>query len=475
MAGFPGARAAVLGRLWGAVCRESLPGVASRRVRGDTVVVSLRDGRRLAGPSSAAVMFAPYPTGLTVTVDGVGFDDPARLARAVGWPERLRAELAGSVANIALARTGSVPPGSGLLADMEARVVDGHPLHPLCRTRTGMSAFEQVMYAPEHCPTVDVDLVPVPARRWEGVGRWPWRDGTDVLLPVHPWQRQHTDLRLPTRGTLTGRPLMSLRTLDVGGGWHVKTAVNIQMTSAVRTVSAAAITNGPVLSVLVAGVGGVEVLAEPAAGAMVVDGVASRQFAAVARRAPVPGAGEVVAPTSALCAGPTPLVVEYASGDPVGWMAALARTVVRPLVELLARGVALEAHGQNTLVVLRDGWPVRAVYRDFGGVRVSPDVLARHGVACPPLAGDIPTNDPWVLRTKFLASVGTMVGEMVAVLSHATGVCVEDLWRPIGSVMADQPALMRGAWPVKATTVMRVARNPLDEVWVWVPNPVKGL
>ncbi|MEV6522041.1 IucA/IucC family protein [Longispora sp. NPDC051575] len=359
------------------------------------------------------------------------------------------------------------------LADVESRVVDGHPLHPLCRTRTGMSAAEQVRFAPEFRPVVDLDLVRVRAGDWVGVGDWPWRDGADFLLPVHPWQREHVWAGdAVVAGTLRGRPLMSLRTLVLADGWHVKTAVSVQMTSAVRTVSVASVRNGPALSALVASLTGLEVLGEPAAGSVGGD----RERAAVLRAGPVLGAGEWVSAVSALCAGPEPLVVGLAGADPVGWVSALVDAVLPPLLALLTVGVALEAHGQNTMVVLRDGLPVRGVYRDFGGVRVSPALLARHRIACPPLFGDVATDDPAVLRAKFASSaLSTLFGEVVAVLARGTGVSPRLLWWPVAQALSGHGALVRGPWPVKALMTMRLAADPLEDVWAWVPSPVGAL
>ncbi len=41
-AALPGARATVLGRLWGAFAREPLPGVTARHREGETLIVTLR-------------------------------------------------------------------------------------------------------------------------------------------------------------------------------------------------------------------------------------------------------------------------------------------------------------------------------------------------------------------------------------------------------------------------------------------------
>ncbi|NEC78128.1 IucA/IucC family siderophore biosynthesis protein, partial [Streptomyces sp. SID7958] len=64
----------------------------------------------------------------------------------------------------------------------------------------------------------------------------------------------------------------------------------------------------------------------------------------------------------------------------------LARLALAVGLRLLELGVALEAHGQNLLVVLSpSGEPRRLVYRDLADIRVSPARLARHGIRVPDL------------------------------------------------------------------------------------------
>ncbi len=50
----------------------------------------------------------------------------------------------------------------------------------------------------------------------------------------------------------------------------------------------------------------------------------------------------------------------------VRWLQQLLQVVVLPVWHLLARhGVALEAHAQNTILIHRNGWPVKLAVRDF--------------------------------------------------------------------------------------------------------------
>jgi len=452
----PGARAAVLGRLWGAYTREPIPGVLRR----DGSTVHTGKGA-LTGPADAAEAYAAVPDGLTLHLDDVAYTEPGALARALGH-DGLAVELDNSVANLALARAAPRPKPTltGTLAQLEQAVVDGHPLHPCCRTRLGMSTLDVLRYAPEHHPIVRLHVVRVPPARWYG-------DGPPLLL-VHPWQRDHLLDSYPWLvpvGRVAARPLMSLRTMaPAGGTHHLKTAVDVRMTSAVRTVSPAAIRNGPALSALVAAPG-LDVFVEDRGGAVLVDGEPSRHLAYLRRRVPHLAPGEVAVPLASLAEA---VRAGHPLPDPLGFFTALAGVLLDPLLHLLRRGIALEAHGQNTLVVLDDGHPTRLLYRDFGGVRISPATLRAQGVEPPPLHGHVATDDPGELRAKLLAAaVSGALAEQVAAFSQAYGIAPALLW-----TRAARPELRDGPLPIKATTAMRLATDPLDDVWASLPNPM---
>jgi staphyloferrin A synthase len=499
-----GARAAVLGRLWGALAREPLPGVTGRAEHGGVLTVRLADGRNLVGAAEAARLFAVPPEGFGVELAGQRHADPAALAAALGFGPRLAADLADSVANLALARAAQPAPDGGrpaLLrfdaAGLEQCVVDGHPVHPLCRTRAGLSPAEVRAYAPEHRPTVDLLVYRVPDEDWLSTG-----DGLPPRLLVHPWQATHLLDRhprlVPTGETVPARPLMSLRTLALrdAPGWHVKTAVDVQMTSAVRTLSPAAVRNGPAVSALLAGLGagaGLGVLREVAAGAVLVDGQPCRSLAMVRRWAPVPAPGTALVPLAVLAApSPAtgrPVLTEAVTlgypGRPLRFAADLVRLLLPPLLRLLHLGAALEAHGQNTLVLLRGGRPRRIYYRDVGGVRLSPARLKAAGIQPPPLHGDLPTDDPQALRTKLFAALAVVLGELAVTLHRGYGVDPAAVWRLAATVARETYAALPGArddaralfgpaLPVKATTAMRLAADPLADLWAAIPNPLAG-
>ncbi|WP_369144301.1 IucA/IucC family siderophore biosynthesis protein [Streptomyces sp. R44] len=532
------ARAAVLGRLWRALLHEPLPGVAARDA--DTGRVELADGRVLSGPPRLPYDLVVPGEDLTVRLDGRAHEHPAALLAALRLPgaEPLVAELAHSVASLALSRAGaaraagSAPgplslassragaaraapsaPGPLLvdpLASAEQSVVDGHPYHPCCRSRPGLSVAEQLAYAPEHRPVVRLDLVAVPADRCRVAGEWPdrLRDGDRLLLPVHPWQTAHV---LPSlghepyvTGAIPARPLMSVRTLaPLDGGPHLKTALSTRMTSAIRDISASGVENSAPLSALLSSV--VADLADTlritrnlAGASALVRGEPSADLAVLLRESPSaaarPRKGETVLPVAALAARPAgdgpPLIhtlLESAGASGADWLAAFADLAVPPLVRLLSRGVAPAAHGQNLLVVLdAHARPRRLVYRDLADVRLSPSRLARHGFDATPVGGKVIDDDPDVLRTMLFGHLfGTTFGTLVSALADRDRAAGTHLWSLVAAAAeraydalpatsenrADRAALFAPELRVKALTLMRL-RGVDRDAWIPLPNPL---
>ncbi|USQ84208.1 IucA/IucC family siderophore biosynthesis protein [Streptomyces phaeoluteigriseus] len=472
-----GARAAVLTRLWRALAHEPLPWVVRRAAARDGLTLHLADGRRLHGPHADPYATAAYVT--AVDLAGTAFDDPARLMTdlAVPYGGGLAGELAHSTASLALSRAGQQPgePGAGDVEgwpahdwEWEQRVVDGHPYHPNCRSRPGFSVAEQLAYGPEHRPpAVRLGLLPVPADECLVSGGWPaeLRDGRRLLIPVHPWQAAHVLKRSCVEG-LAAHPLMSLRTLAVPDGPHVKTALSARLTSSVRDISVGSVAASSALSAFA------ESLAERtdgllhmtrSLGAVTAD---SPDLAAVLRESPAvyAGPGEHVVPVAALA------TTELTSSP--AWLADFARLALTVGLRLLEQGVALEAHGQNLLVVLSaSGAPVRLVYRDLADIRVSPARLARHGLAAPELPARILTDDVTALR-------GKLFGSLVAGALAATAGSGEALGTALAAAVPEVPdtgdlrALRGEPVPVKALTLMRLSPGGSGDRWARLPNPL---
>ncbi|MGW0332561.1 IucA/IucC family protein [Streptomyces sp. NPDC003011] len=471
----PGARAAVLTRLWRALTHEPFPWLTDRTAGPDDVTLRLADGRRLRGPRPDPYATTAYVT--AVRLDDVWYDDPARLMTDLVVPHAtdFAAELGHSVASLALSRAGQEEPRATQWPredwEWEQRVVDGHPYHPGCRARPGFSVAEQLAYGPEHRPLVRLGLLPVPAGECLVTGAWPdeLTDGGRLLLPVHPWQVEHVLKRTCGTGP-DAHPLMSLRTLALpDGGPHVKTALSARLTSSVRDISVYSIGLSATLSAfaqtLAARLDGLLHVTRTL-GAATAD---SPDLAAVLRESPqacvAPGSGERVVPVAALPATGLP-------ADPA-WLAGFARLALTVGLRLLDLGVALEAHGQNLLVVLSPtGTPLRLVYRDLADIRVSPARLARHGIAVPELTGRIVTDDETTLRRKLFGSLvaGALAGTAgsAAALGGALEAAVRDLPRT-----PDLAALRERPLPAKALTLMRLSPGTPGDQWTGLPNPLR--
>ncbi|MCR3754347.1 IucA/IucC family protein [Lentzea californiensis] len=417
IAALPGARAAILARLRRAFAIEPLP---------------------------------------QVSVDPAGYSHPVDLLTALRWPrsESLITEVACSVAGLALSRTASpltTPFAQRSLEEHEQSVVDGHPLHPCCRNRTGFTAADHLAYGPEHRPVVPLRLHP--AARHVVFGDWPdeLRDGERILLPVHPWQADR--LGVTTAGTLDASPLMALRTLSAGA-WHVKTTLSAQITSAVRDISGGSIATATTVSDFLDGaVEGIELQHNRASAAVLTDGEPDRRLGVILRDRPVPHEGETLLPLAALRGAPIT--------DPIGWLAEFAELTVPPLMTLLARGVALEAHEQNLLVGLVGGRPSRVIYRDLADIRVSP----RAG-----LPERLHAN-PEALRAKTFA---TFFATALTGLVDALDAPAADLWDVVARTVPDTPdrhALLHDPLPAKPLTLMRL--DPETTKWAYLPNPFR--
>ncbi|MEU2390556.1 IucA/IucC family protein [Streptomyces sp. NPDC007369] len=485
-----GARAAVLTRLWRALAYEPLPWVVRRERGSGGLALLLSDGRRLEGPPPD-----PYATGGHVTellLDGTPFRQAGRLMAALRVPhgDAFAAELDGSTANLALSRAGQPPvgePDPETTWEWEQRVVDGHPYHPNCRSRPGFSVAEQLAYAPEHRPVVHLGLASVRAEECLVTGAWPaeLRAGGRILLPVHPWQAEHVLKQMGPKQSGRGpdallpggaaHPLMALRTLGPAaggpaGGAHVKTALSTRLTSSVRDMSGYSIETAAVVSAFA------QALAARLEGRLHITrtlgavSAHSPDLAAVLREPPEvyadAAAGERVVPAAALAGAP------FARS--AAWQAAFARLALSVCLRVLDLGVALEAHGQNLLVVLSaDGTPLRLVYRDLADIRISPARLARHGLPVPPVSGRLVTDDVTVLRRKLF---GSLLAGALGSTAGSAAVFAEVLGRAVPGLAptADTGALLGGPLPAKALTLMRLSPGVPGDLWTGLDNPLIG-
>ncbi|WP_330334013.1 IucA/IucC family siderophore biosynthesis protein [Streptomyces sp. NBC_00536] len=487
-AALPGARAAVLTRLWRALAFEPLPWVVRRSVSGDAMTVLLAGGGRLRGPLPDPYASDAYVRELDL--DSAVHTRASDLMAALGAPNGagFAAELDGSTASLALSRAGQSrhrgPDRPAEVWEWEQRVVDGHPYHPNCRYRPGFSVAEELAYAPEHRPVVTLGLRAVRADETLLAGAWPaaLRDGARILVPVHPWQAEHVP-GLPGAAVggagFTAHPLMALRSLapvaggpldgfaPAGAAPQLKTALSTRLTSSVRDISAYSIETAQAVSdfagSLAARLDG-RLHVTRTLGAVTSH---SPDLAAVLREPPEryadTGAGERVVPVGALAG------TSWARSP--AWRAAFARLALSVCLRVLDLGVALEAHGQNLLVVLSPaGEPLRLVYRDLADIRISPARLAAHGIPAPPLAGRLVTDDETLLRRKLF---GSLVTGALGALAGSAGALAEDLAAaaPALERTPDTVALLTGPLPAKALTLMRLSPQTPGDLWTTLGHP----
>jgi len=228
---------------------------------------------------------------LSAELDNSQDNDTLCQAYRLAWGERLAAEhvATGALDAIELLAGDGTP---SALARTEQWGTGGHPWHPACKTRLGLTPAQVIALSPEFEARVPVGLAAVAARRvsvttMEGTAQYvAWFAATFpeamgafrhalaqrqlapeawLPLPVHPWQRDATlretftaelaagDLILLPDLSIATRPTMSFRTVaadDAPGGPMLKLPVSMRLTSVERTVSPKSAVMGPRVSAL---------------------------------------------------------------------------------------------------------------------------------------------------------------------------------------------------------------------------------
>ncbi|VVO17621.1 IucA/IucC family protein [Pseudomonas fluorescens] len=84
------------------------------------------------------------------------------------------------------------------------------------------------------------------------------------------------------------------------------------------------------------------------------------------------------------------------------WTRQLLQVTVPPIIHMLyAEGIGMESHGQNIVLIVKQGWPQRIALKDFhDGVRYSPQHLARPEL-CPTLV-PLPASHAKLNRNSFI-------------------------------------------------------------------------
>ncbi|MDO9417889.1 IucA/IucC family protein [Pararhizobium sp.] len=308
------------------------------------------------------------------------------------------------------------------LAGLEGALDEGHPYHPCFKARTGFSVEDHHAYGPEAGETFQLvwlavarqhlqqTLPAAEATFWEvELGPEAWeelqarRDASGLtadeagFLPLHPWQWHNL------RGTLLAPWLASGEARFLGALGDVYTAtqsvrtlanrsrpqaaniklpLNMTNTSSLRILDPPSICSAPILSHWIAGLVDSDrafntlyplTILKEYAGIIAGDGGPLAGLAAsIWRQNPEAGLvdGQSIVPFNVLMMtehDSRPFIKRWIGRHGLmPWLNRLIEVSVLPVWHLLVHhGIAVEAHGQNMLLVHRDGWPERLVLRDF--------------------------------------------------------------------------------------------------------------
>ncbi|HEY2702438.1 MAG TPA: IucA/IucC family protein [Candidatus Dormibacteraeota bacterium] len=352
--------------------------------------------------------------------------DPAGLVAAVTDSHRAVARFLAAAADATAAAPRPLTP----FLRAEQSLLGGHPLHPTPKSRTPMTVAEIDAFSPElgaafplHWFAADRTLVledsalPEPAtavlasllvddERADPELRRLAARGDRALIPAHPWQADRLRWRPEVRALIdAGRladhgpqgspwsPTSSVRTAGrPGTAVMLKLSLGVRITNSVRLNLRKELARGvEVHRLLEAGLGtelaarfpGFGILRDPAWATLAGPTAGAESgFEVVIRENPF-GEADEASVVAALCepapdGGPPPLAghvhaLARSRGTSLAtaaraWFARYLEVAVDPILWLYgAEGIALEAHQQNGVVVLRDGLPAGFRYRDNQG------------------------------------------------------------------------------------------------------------
>ena len=308
----------------------------------------------------------------------------------------------------------------------ERALVFGHWLHPTPKSRQGLSTWQARVYGPEEAGAFQLAVfavardrirhdsagprsAPEIARELLGseAGCLPLGPG-EIALPMHPLQADALMLEPHVVALMEAglvRPLgafgrrytatSSLRTVYAAESpWMAKFSLPVTLTNSLRVNRFAELEAGVAMARLLnASAFGAHhpnfrIVFDPAYLTVHCPGRPESGFETVLRENPFRGGGERgIATLAALTAEPLPgrpsrldaLLHRLAPGGggerartARAWFGRYLDCLLEPIVALYdAHGIALEAHQQNTLLDVADGWPRRGFYRDNQGFYLS--------------------------------------------------------------------------------------------------------
>lgn len=436
----------------------------------------------------------------------------------------------------------------------EQRLIFGHPFHPTPKSTEGFSHADLERYAPElgasfqlhyfavHPELVDEDFltgardqviptaVRAGARHRLGAGQQDW-----PLLPCHPWQanflRELPEVdRLIASGQLAdlgpmGRPVYptsSVRTVwEPRHAYFLKLPLAVRITNFVRINPPEHLRRSLDVSRAVTALwpevpfGNATVLREVGYRTLTLPdlpgehrdwiaacaGVLFREAHRPAGSAsPVVLAG-LLEPSSS---GDEPPIMQairlaaearnhqFSSAFITEWLRRYLEISLIPLSWLFVHGgISLEAHAQNSLLSLHDGWPEAFTVRDLEGASISRErAITRRffdgqiNEGSPAL---YPDTEAWQ-RFKYYVLVNHL-GHLIATLARYTANDERQMWQVVRRVLQERAALFRSGGceryledlldspdlPAKANLLSRFQERGETPLYIPIPNPIHEL
>ena len=156
----------------------------------------------------------------------------------------------------------------------------------------------------------------------------------------------------------------------------------------------------------------------------------------------------------------------------------------------LKYGIALEAHQQNSFLVVSKNKPQRFVIRDFGGVRVHMESLQDKGLTLQLHQDRLIVEEQRLkclqklIHSLYVCHLGTLVSALAQdysspskwfwkIVADETENVFDSCKQAVNKTdfQLDRKTLLNDSWPTKALLSMRVEQSS-EDLWARIPNPL---
>ncbi|MBB6446299.1 IucA/IucC family protein [Bacillus benzoevorans] len=162
------------------------------------------------------------------------------------------------------------------------------------------------------------------------------------------------------------------------------------------------------------------------------------------------------------------------------------------LTLMVKYGIGLEGHLQNSVMVFKEGSPVRMLFRDWGGTRIYRNRLHTHQFQAPFYPGSVTVTESLkeMHNKAFYTVFQNHCGEFILQVCKHFGITEEEMWQEIyriceqvfaqlesvpqyaENVRMDREAFYQAEVDHKALTKMRLEPESKEYSYAIVPNPL---